>query len=108
MAYTNVCAYNTTLSDYRGRLDVSVHPFTGGSHPTDVRITTRYSSDLWLQGVSGTVHEVGHALYEQVTYYTQDIVHTDMYRNYVFSCFVYELLCIFQPASVSCILTGHK
>ena len=26
----------------RGRMDVSVHPFTGGSHPTDVRITTRY------------------------------------------------------------------
>ena len=33
----------------QGRLDVSVHPFTGGSHPTDVRITTRYSSDNWLQ-----------------------------------------------------------
>jgi hypothetical protein len=27
----------------RGRMDVSVHPFTGGSHPSDVRITTRYS-----------------------------------------------------------------
>ena len=50
----------------RGRLDVSLHPFTGGPHPTDVRITTRYSSDNWLQGVAGTVHEVGHALYEQV------------------------------------------
>jgi carboxypeptidase Taq len=44
---------------------VSVHPFTGGSHPTDVRITTRYSTGNWLQGVAGTVHEVGHALYEQ-------------------------------------------
>lgn len=49
----------------KGRLDVSVHPFTGGSHPTDVRITTRYSTGDWLQGVAGTVHEVGHALYEQ-------------------------------------------
>lgn len=49
----------------KGRLDVSVHPFTGGSHPTDVRITTRYSANNWLQGVAGTVHEVGHALYEQ-------------------------------------------
>ena len=52
----------------KGRLDVSVHPFTGGSHPTDVRITTRYSTDNWLQGIAGTVHEVGHALYEQGTY----------------------------------------
>lgn len=25
----------------RGRMDVSVHPFTGGSHTSDVRITTR-------------------------------------------------------------------
>lgn len=49
----------------KGRLDVSVHPFTGGSHPTDVRITTRYSSDQWVEGISGTIHEVGHALYEQ-------------------------------------------
>ncbi|CAN0456477.1 unnamed protein product, partial [Laminaria digitata] len=48
----------------KGRLDVSVHPFTGGPGPTDVRITTRYSSN-WVEGMSGTVHEVGHALYEQ-------------------------------------------
>jgi Zn-dependent M32 family carboxypeptidase len=45
--------------DYdKGRIDVSVHPFTGGSHPTDVRITTRYSEN-WSESVSGTVHEVG-------------------------------------------------
>ncbi len=49
----------------KGRLDVSAHPFTGGSHPTDVRITTRYSTGNWLEGVGGTIHEVGHALYEQ-------------------------------------------
>lgn len=42
-----------------GRIDTSVHPFTGGSHPTDVRITTRYSEDKWIEGVSATVHEVG-------------------------------------------------
>ncbi|KAM3570626.1 hypothetical protein VYU27_007320 [Nannochloropsis oceanica] len=48
-----------------GRIDTSVHPFTGGSHPTDVRITTRYSEDKWIEGVSATVHEVGHGLYEQ-------------------------------------------
>eukprot|EP00611_Tribonema_gayanum_P022629 TRINITY_DN4582_c0_g1_i1.p1 TRINITY_DN4582_c0_g1~~TRINITY_DN4582_c0_g1_i1.p1 ORF type:complete len:607 (-),score=157.70 TRINITY_DN4582_c0_g1_i1:343-1935(-) len=47
-----------------GRLDVSPHPFTSGFHPTDVRITTRYSEN-WIEGIAGTVHEVGHALYEQ-------------------------------------------
>jgi len=49
----------------KGRLDVAVHPFTGGPAPTDVRITTRYSTGNPWEGVSGTVHEVGHALYEQ-------------------------------------------
>lgn len=42
----------------KGRLDVAVHPFTGGPGPTDVRITTRYSTDNPWEGVSGTVHEV--------------------------------------------------
>ena len=49
----------------RGRMDVSVHPFTGGSHPSDVRITTRYSEDNWIEGIAGTIHECGHAMYEQ-------------------------------------------
>lgn len=48
-----------------GRLDVSVHPFTGGAHPTDVRMTTRYKRASLLEGITGTVHETGHALYEQ-------------------------------------------
>ena len=49
----------------KGRFDVSTHPFTGGACPTDTRITTRYSDGNWLEGFAGTVHEVGHALYEQ-------------------------------------------
>ena len=48
------------------RLDVSVHPFTGGAHPTDVRMTTRYKAEDLTEGLSGTIHETGHALYEQV------------------------------------------
>mmetsp|Transcript_30226 Transcript_30226/g.82674 ORF Transcript_30226/g.82674 Transcript_30226/m.82674 type:complete len:380 (+) Transcript_30226:2-1141(+) len=47
-----------------GRLDVSTHPFTGGAGPTDVRITTRFSEN-WIEGFGATVHECGHALYEQ-------------------------------------------
>merc|ERR1719446_1468956 len=47
-----------------GRLDVSTHPFTGGAGPTDVRITTRFSEN-WEEGFGATVHETGHALYEQ-------------------------------------------
>jgi carboxypeptidase Taq len=48
-----------------GRIDVSPHPFTSGFHPTDVRITTRYSEDDFYHAVGCTVHETGHALYEQ-------------------------------------------
>jgi carboxypeptidase Taq len=48
----------------RGRLDVSLHPFCGGS-TGDVRITTRYSEANFLGSLMGVLHETGHALYEQ-------------------------------------------
>jgi carboxypeptidase Taq len=47
-----------------GRLDVSTHPFCGGV-PEDVRITTRFSDDDFLKSLMGTIHETGHASYEQ-------------------------------------------
>jgi carboxypeptidase Taq len=49
----------------RGRMDVSVHPFCGGSHPTDVRITTRYRTDNFVESLYAVIHETGHGLYEQ-------------------------------------------
>ncbi len=48
-----------------GRLDQSAHPFTQGLSPGDVRLTTRYREDDWLNAVSSTLHEGGHGLYEQ-------------------------------------------
>jgi carboxypeptidase Taq len=51
--------------DFRaGRLDESTHPFTGGV-PEDVRLTTRYREDDFAQSLMGTIHETGHARYEQ-------------------------------------------
>jgi carboxypeptidase Taq len=47
-----------------GRLDESTHPFCGGV-PEDVRLTTRYREDSFLQSMTGTIHETGHARYEQ-------------------------------------------
>lgn len=48
-----------------GRLDFAEHPFSIGLAQGDVRITTHlYDNDL-LHGLSGTVHEAGHAMYEQ-------------------------------------------
>jgi len=48
-----------------GRLDASTHPFTQGMGPLDVRLTTRYREDDWLNAVFSTLHEGGHGLYEQ-------------------------------------------
>ena len=47
-----------------GRLDESLHPFCGGV-PEDVRITTRYNEDEFVQSLMGVIHETGHALYER-------------------------------------------
>jgi carboxypeptidase Taq len=47
-----------------GRLDVSHHPFCGGV-PTDVRMTTRYTTTDFLSSLMGIIHETGHGLYEQ-------------------------------------------
>jgi len=49
---------------HHGRLDVSLHPFTGGASG-DQRITTRYSEADFTSALMGTIHETGHALYEQ-------------------------------------------
>ncbi|MGZ5205391.1 MAG: carboxypeptidase M32 [Caldimonas sp.] len=47
-----------------GRLDESAHPFSGGV-PEDTRLTTRYREDDFVQSLMGTIHETGHARYEQ-------------------------------------------
>ncbi len=47
-----------------GRLDISTHPFCGGV-PSDVRMTTRYDESDFISALMGTVHETGHARYEQ-------------------------------------------
>ena len=47
-----------------GRLDRSVHPFTSGSG-LDVRITTRTAPRDPFNCFYSTIHEVGHACYEQ-------------------------------------------
>ena len=41
-----------------------MHPFTISFSSADVRITSRFRQDEWYQGLAGTVHETGHAIYE--------------------------------------------
>lgn len=48
----------------KGRVDKAVHPFSSGSG-LDVRITTRTSETDPFNCLYSTIHEVGHAAYEQ-------------------------------------------
>ncbi|MDJ0628895.1 MAG: carboxypeptidase M32 [Rhodobacter sp.] len=49
---------------HRGRIDKAVHPFSSGSG-ADVRITTRTAPHDPFNCIYSTIHEVGHAAYEQ-------------------------------------------
>ncbi|HEY9089264.1 MAG TPA: carboxypeptidase M32 [Anaerolineaceae bacterium] len=49
----------------RGRQDRSAHPFTSGFGTGDVRLTTRIIPNMPLSALMSSMHECGHALYEQ-------------------------------------------
>ncbi len=49
----------------RGRQDRTLHPFTTSFGWGDVRITTRFNPNFLNLALFGTLHETGHALYEQ-------------------------------------------
>ena len=48
----------------KGRLDLSAHPFSTSSHPTDSRVTTRLHQTSLMSSLSAALHEGGHGLYE--------------------------------------------
>lgn len=49
----------------RGRQDKTLHPFTTSFSINDVRITTRVNEGDLTEALFSTIHEMGHALYEQ-------------------------------------------
>lgn len=49
----------------RGILAESEHPFTLNINKKDVRITTKYMESLPFSAIFSTIHETGHAIYEQ-------------------------------------------
>ncbi len=48
-----------------GRQDKAAHPFCTSFATTDVRITTRFNENSLLGSVMSSMHEAGHAMYEQ-------------------------------------------
>jgi carboxypeptidase Taq len=61
MRAATACGFRFTA----GRLDVAVHPFCTGLGPGDTRMTTRFVEDDLGNSFFSTLHETGHALYEQ-------------------------------------------
>lgn len=51
----------------RGRQDKAAHPFEQSLSVNDVRITTRYEADNPIALIFSSMHEAGHAMYEQGT-----------------------------------------
>jgi carboxypeptidase Taq len=49
----------------RGRQDRSAHPFTTSFGTGDVRVTTRIVPNLSMSALMSSMHEAGHAMYEQ-------------------------------------------
>ncbi len=56
----------------RGRQDKSPHPFTTSFSVSDVRITTRVDEHNFGDAFFSTIHEAGHAMYEQGVSLTLD------------------------------------
>lgn len=62
---SSVLAQKIGYDFQRGRLDITTHPFEISMGREDVRITTRFNPQFINAGLFGTLHEAGHAIYEQ-------------------------------------------
>jgi carboxypeptidase Taq len=71
LAFSHAIAEELGYDFKRGRLDLTHHPFTTSFSIGDVRVTTRVREDFLGEALFSTIHEVGHALYEQG-------IHTDL------------------------------
>lgn len=65
MQLSRELAANMGFDTSRGRVDLSTHPFTIRLGGGDIRITTYLSERDPLHALGATLHETGHALYEQ-------------------------------------------
>jgi carboxypeptidase Taq len=63
-ALAEALGYDTASPNAAGRIDETEHPFTTGYYD-DVRITTHYYPNNFVTAIFSTLHEAGHALYEQ-------------------------------------------
>ena len=62
---SNLLAKKLGFNFESGVLKESSHPFTLNFNKYDVRMTSRYMEDLFTSSIYSTIHEAGHAIYEQ-------------------------------------------
>jgi carboxypeptidase Taq len=63
----------------RGHLGTAVHPFATSFSRDDARITARWYENFLAPAIFGTLHESGHAMYEQGTH--PDLARTPLARG---------------------------
>jgi carboxypeptidase Taq len=63
--YSNKIAKQLGFCFDSGVLKESAHPFTLNFNKYDVRMTTRFIEDMFTSSLFSTIHETGHAMYEQ-------------------------------------------
>lgn len=64
-AFTEYITDELKFNRQSGVVKESVHPFTWNTSPEDVRFTTKYMEDYVFSSIYATIHELGHATYEQ-------------------------------------------
>lgn len=78
-AFANYIADAVGYDFERGYLGTAVHPFASSFSRDDARITTRWYPDYLNPSLFGTLHESGHAIYEQGTH--ADLARTPLARG---------------------------
>lgn len=64
-AFTRILLNRMGYDFAAGRLDETQHPFQTTLNRYDIRVTAHYCLNDFLSALFGTIHEGGHALYEQ-------------------------------------------
>lgn len=78
-AFARIIAEAVGYDFSRGHLGTAVHPFASSFSRGDARITARWYENYLAPSLFGTLHESGHAMYEQGTH--PDLARTPLARG---------------------------
>jgi carboxypeptidase Taq len=78
-AFAHIIAEAVGYDFSRGHLGTAVHPFATSFSRDDARITARWYDNYLAPSLFGTLHESGHAMYEQGTH--PDLARTPLARG---------------------------